>query len=84
MDIANQHGALKEWCKQEDLNYNSCVKIKNKNMNYYLPNMVVKLLGKFGYKASISRQYSEDQEATEDVFIVIKTKDAKDPGHSPA
>ena len=83
-DIASSRGALKQWCEQEDLNYNAIVKIKNKNMVYYLPNMVIKLLQKFGYRATISRQYLEDQESTEDLFIVIKTKDVKEPGNSPA
>jgi hypothetical protein len=80
---ARHHGALKEWCNAHAFNYGSCVRIKNKNMSYYLPKMMIKLFYQFGYKASITRQYT-DGGSTEDVFIVIKTQDVKTPGSSPA
>lgn len=82
-DIASTHGALKHWCEQEDLNYKAIIKIKNGSMTYYVPQMVLKLLMKFGYRASISRQYSEEEGTTEDLFIVVKTKDVKETGTPP-
>ena len=69
--IALTHGAIKQWCIKEELDYKAIIKIKNGSMKFYLPKLVLKLLDKFGYRASISRNYTVDE--IEDIFIVQKT-----------
>lgn len=42
---------LHEFCKQHSLRYNTILLLKNNYKNKEYPNLAVKLLGIFGYKA---------------------------------
>ena len=69
-EIAQQHGALKHWCKVHGLDYPTIIKIKNGKMTYYLPQLVERMLEILNYEVSMSRNYLNDR--TEDLYTIRK------------
>ena len=42
--ISKNHGALKRWSVDNDLNYNTVIRIKNGNLGYVAPHLLKRLL----------------------------------------
>ena len=74
LEMSTTHGALKHWCADNQLNYNTVVRIKNGNLGYLAPHLLKRLLEALGYTVKLTRSYLDEMSPEDDILYVVKKR----------